>query len=422
MPLTFEQFKQLRTKGLTAQQIANFEAGNHPQYQDMVTTQPKEETFWQKLVNPKTYLKSFVEGQKELAEFSGIRPVAREMTRPFINFYSGVKELTTGQKTEKVNIPLIGEVKPTVEQAGLEKAGSALNLVSVLPFLSGAKGAVKLSSQLKNEATKIYESLLKPSASIKAKAPGIIQTGLKEGISVTKSGQRKVKALIETLDSKVDDLIAQGKATGKKIDVMNLSDYITEMKEFYKNSLGGEEIISEIDDLAIKYIQPKLKQFGRYIPIEEAQKIKQGTYKVLNKFYDKLAPVAQEIKKTLTRGIKDDIANQIKEIGDINSREKALIELKPAIDSAINRLSKHDILGLKDLMVVSGEIMATKGKLLGAPTIIWKIITSPGVKSNIAMKLNKLSDIAIKDMRLGKTGMARITAQLIDYFNNLNQE
>lgn len=418
--------------------VVNFDGNPTPQDVEEVanklglnkTAQPTEnKNFGQQLIGDIKEgvggaLKGMYESQKSAGEISGVLPFARELIRPPVSFVRGIQGLMGNEKKAKapVNIPFIGEVKPSLEMKPLESAESALNVGAMLPLAQVAKGLPKLSVALKNNAVKLYESLLKPSKAVMKKSPDVVKTALKEGIKITRGGQAKVKAMIETLSEEVDNLIAEGKAAGKNADIMKLESYITDLKKFYSDALGGEEIIKEIDNFAIDVIKPKLEKFGRYIPIEEAQKIKQATYKLSKKFYDKLAPVKEEVRKTLARGLKDDIASQIEGAGDINARSKTLIELQPAINDAVNRLSKHDILGLKDILVIGSELATTKGKSLGIPTLIWKTLSSPWTKSTIALKLNKLSDLAAKDMRAGKTATALVVAKVIDYFNNLNEE
>ena len=362
-------------------------------------------SFLQKAANPMTYINSQIQGQKQVGELTGILPAVREIARPFWSTYQSAKSLFTGKPEESLKIPFVGEVKTYSQQGALDRVISGIDVLSALPFVKAARvGVAATTPALKAAAEKLYESLLKPLKSdvrrvvgynsLQEKAASVVKTGLEQGIKITRKGQAKLTSMIDTLDTEVDSLIEEGKAAGSKIDLYKLVDYTKNLRDHYGKAFGGEELVKKLDDFTINFIKPKWDKFGQYMPIEEAQATKQATYRLIKTFGDALSgKVEDEVKKQLARGVKDDIAKQVPEIDLLNQAEKKLLDLQPALDRAIQRLSKKDIIGLSDLGVVGAEILSTKGKLLGIPSLMWKVVTSPAVKSTIAIRMNQLSKL-----------------------------
>lgn len=64
---------------------------------------------------------------------------------------------------------------------------------------------------------------------------------------------------------------------------------------------------------------------GGGIPVQLAQEIKQGTYRVLNGKYGELGSASTEAQKALARGLKDEIAKAVPDVGNLNRLESELI-------------------------------------------------------------------------------------------------
>lgn len=334
-----------------------------------------------------------------------------------------------------LDVPFLGEVKPLsadprdTESGNAQGPGETAIQAGSMYLEAGMPGASKLFSKLgpklASTAERIYRGVLKPTDKL-AKA-GVVKTGLEEAIPITERGAKRVDNLIESLNTQVDDLIATASKEGKKVDLNEIDDYVGELRDFYSNSIGGDEMVKELDDFTKKSMKALRKQYGRYIPVDKAQEIKKSTYGVVQRFYNKLSPsVTAETKKQLARGMKEEIAKQVPEVQGLNAREKKLIDFSQAIDKATNRLSKKDLITLGDAMVFTAEQASGVGAQAGLgnfPVIglLYKLASAPGVRSNLAIQLNKASKIAGKELMKGSTALPVAVSKLWDLFNKYEQ-
>jgi hypothetical protein len=63
------------------------------------------------------------------------------------------------------------------------------------------------------------------------------------------------------------------------------------------------------------------------LPVQQAQAMKQGTYKVLHGKYGEQGSAATETQKALARGLKDEVAAAVPEIAPLNAREGGLLDV-----------------------------------------------------------------------------------------------
>ena len=72
--------------------------------------------------------------------------------------------------------------------------------------------------------------------------------------------------------------------------------------------------------------KPALEMPQQNIPVQLAQKLKQGTYKVLSGKYGEAGSAATEAQKALARGLKEEIASEVPAIAGLNAHESKLID------------------------------------------------------------------------------------------------
>jgi hypothetical protein len=65
---------------------------------------------------------------------------------------------------------------------------------------------------------------------------------------------------------------------------------------------------------------------GPTMSVQDAQRLKQGTYKVLEKKYGQLGSAETEAQKALARGLKEAIAEAVPEVGPLNAKQSELIK------------------------------------------------------------------------------------------------
>jgi len=265
----------------------------------------------------------------------------------------------------------------------LSKAGSVLDPISGT-LRAGSSVLSKASKTGEKVAAGLYSSALKPSTTLPktylGRYPQVVQTGLKNAITVGKDGLETVADNIFSIDNEVSALIQKSGKTGAKVDSMEVVKALDDTVAFYKDTIGGSKYIDELDALRKEF----LMENGKSIPIERAQLLKQRTGTLLRKMYGELKSVEVEGRKALVRGLKEQVAKIVPEVGELNAKEALLIDLEKSLDRALGRIQNHQLIGLKDAVIGAGGVAATKspsGFLWGLAT---KLIDSPEIKSRIA--------------------------------------
>lgn len=303
----------------------------------------------------------------------------------------------------------------TKAQTPLAIAGATLETVpgaGIAIEKAAAKVGSKFSAPLLARAERLYQSALKPSS--KLLESGVVKTGLEEGIRVSKGGLQKTQNLIESIGDDIGRVIEAGVASGKAIPKKNLLPYLDELKNYLGNSLGGKEMVKEVDVIA----KSILKDLPQNIPVETAQKIKVTTGQLIKKYYDKLAPIQFETKKQLTRGLKEEIAAAVPEIKALNARDSKLIGLEEALGKAVGRIGNRELIGLTDVMAV-GAGLATGGGAGAAAAAVTarRLFDNPIIKSQRAIIYNHIAKNAAKLIQAGRIPAGIAAARILELFD-----
>lgn len=278
-----------------------------------------------------------------------------------------------------------------------------------------AKLGAKLTQPLVKRASKLYQSALKPVSSVLKKSPDIIETGLNEGIRVSRGGLKKTLNIIEDIGEDIGRVIDSGIAEGKAIQKKDLLPYLDEMKDYFKNVASDTDLVKEIDDLA----KSTINRLDSTIPVEKAQEIKVATQNYLRKFYNREAPLKFEVQKQVARGLKEEIAKQVPEIAKLNARDRKLIGLEEALEHAVKRIDNRNIIGLGDMIVASGGLASGGG--VGAAVslgIFRKIIENPAFKSQVAIIQNQLAKNMDKAVKAGRVPVALTIKKILDFIDS----
>lgn len=273
-----------------------------------------------------------------------------------------------------------------------------------------AKVAGKIAGPLAIRAEKLYKSALRPTEAALKKAPGVVKAGLEEGIRVSSGGKTKLVGIIDDIGEEIGKVIDDGVAKGKTVDVKNLTPYLDEMKEYFKNVIGGDKMIKEVDTLGKEWVGA----LGKKLPIEKAQAVKQATQKFVAKYYNRQAPLSFEVQKQLARGLKDEIAKQVPEIAKLNARDSKLIQLDDILESTLSKVDKRNLIGLNDIASFGAGVVGGGTAQAGAAvSLARRIIESPALKSQAAISLNKLAKNGAALMVKGRYGAALTTAKIL---------
>lgn len=231
-----------------------------------------------------------------------------------------------------------------------------------------------------------YESALKPSTTLgAAERTKIAQTGLQEGIPVSQKGFQKLGDLIDNVNQDISKTIASdpNRPVNTAPAVQNLSG----VRQRFANQVNPRSDMQAIQNAADEFTQT----FPGQIPAEQAQAVKQGTYRALgDKAYGEISTASKESQKALARGLKDELAQQFPELSNLNARDSRLINLQDSLERAVGRIGNHQLLGI-GTPIAAGAVKAVSGsgKLAAIAGVMKAVLDNPSVKSNLAIALSQ---------------------------------
>lgn len=285
--------------------------------------------------------------------------------------------------------------------------GLATQLALTKPLLKEA-GAVRTSGM----PERLYQSALKPSTTLPpAKVAGMVKTGLESEIPVSAAGAEKLGSLIDDLNAKITAKVQQSGATVNKYAV---ASRLGETAQEFSQQVNPAKDLNAISRSGNEF----LKMQPTEIPATQAQAIKQGTYQQIRKSYGQMSNATVESQKALARGIKEELATQIPEIGDLNAKESALLGLDKAMERAVGRIGNLNMMGIGTPIAAGAAGAITGRSSIGVISgIVKAVIDDPIVKSKIAIAMAKhgslaqaASRLAAYSAALGKAASASVPA------------
>lgn len=286
---------------------------------------------------------------------------------------------------------------------------------------SGARpiGAPPGAGLVENTARRLMKSALKPNLSedVSGAGPRAVTTLLEEGIPVSQKGVQMGEQIVDKINAEIKGRIAR---SGAKIDKATAEPYVKELLDNFIKQVAPLEdmgairkVWEELDqhpllpkdtpavpestvdtgvlDASGKPItrtvpgQPGVKAEG--IPVQQAQELKQGTYRAIGKrAYGERKGARVEAEKTLARWLKDEIADAVPEVKPLNARESKLLEALPMAERRVLREANNNPLGF-------GIFAAHPGRLA-----LWMADRSGAFKSLVAQWLYRSRGVKIPEL------------------------
>ncbi len=249
--------------------------------------------------------------------------------------------------------------------------------------------AGKASEFIKGQAADLYQSALKPANTAKAIRSGVndtaVQTGLDQGITVSKDGLAKLADKIAETNQKMSDAIPTG--TGQTINKYAVASRLTPLAEDAAKQVNPGADLRSISKAGQEFINSNPMQ----IPVEDAAALKSGTYQSLgNKAYGELKGASIEAQKTLARGLKEELINQFPELKGLGQLDQQLYQLQPMLEKAAARIGNHQVFGIGTPAVALGtEALTHSWKATLAASAAKLIVDQPAIKSRLAIMLQK---------------------------------
>lgn len=301
--------------------------------------------------------------------------------------------------------------------AGLQSGGDPKTMgtaAAAAGATSGVMGAAKAMLPSKTAlAKRLYQSALKPPPSMDAaERQAIIDTGLKEGITLDPDVVANVQGRISAINEKIAKEIEERSAAGATVDPEAVAKYTDRSKARFQTvnpeadtsaiEASKQEFLRNQPQAPYTKIRPTLdpdeatvRPFTPEgqgstplpIPLKSAQAQKVKTYAKLKDSYGEQSTAIREAQKDLARGLKDGIVQAFPEIAQLNARESALL----ALESSLERFAGRE--GNKQLIGLGMPMTATALHSAGAPviplTLLKTALEQPEIKSRLAIALAK---------------------------------
>jgi hypothetical protein len=213
-----------------------------------------------------------------------------------------------------------GLVDPKNIPAGLVMGGA-------LPVVAGVSGKAgdAISRGLESGSKRLMQSAIKPT--IKQLKTGDAETAvntlLQRGLNPSEGGVNKLRALIDDLDNQIGAKIAGSTATVDKGAVLNR---LAQTQQGFRTQVSPTADLAAIRAVGDDFLShPSFPLPQTQIPVQAAQDLKQGTYRVLAKKYGQMGGAETEAQKALARGLKEEIAAAVPEVAGMNAELSKLI-------------------------------------------------------------------------------------------------
>lgn len=218
---------------------------------------------------------------------------------------------------------------------GSPELGGVTNMaIQAIPSLLGMGAGKAAAPVLERGAEKLMHSALKPQGKdiVSGDAAKAIDTLLRADATVSPKGAAKIRGLISKLEGEVKVLVAGASKTSTEaglpaatVDKAYVaSEVMKELKKFRNQVNPGadtKEILKSWDEFN--------KLVGSKIPVEQAQSLKQGTYKLLSDKYAKQGTVENvpgtQAQMSMARGLRKGVEDAVPGVGNLTAQESSLI-------------------------------------------------------------------------------------------------
>lgn len=272
-------------------------------------------------------------------------------------------------------------------------AGTVGGVAAANQIQPGRQAAANLKNQAAGAAPgstlseRMYQSSLKPSTKYPMdKVQSMVKTGLEQGIPVSAEGVEKLGGLIDDLNGKIQARIDAGTAAGTTVNRYKVASRLADTYADVSNQANPEKAQTAVGKAGNEFLRNQPTE----IPISKAQEVKIGTYRQISKSYGQLSSAAIESQKALARGLKEEIATAFPEIADLNAKESQFIGLDGALQSAVKRITNHQLVGIGTPIAAGAVAGITKSTKLGAIAgVVKAVMDDPVLKSKLAIALNR---------------------------------
>jgi len=211
-----------------------------------------------------------------------------------------------------------------------------------------------IGKTLSQGANKLMTSALKPNKKQLESGEGAraVKTMLEEGVNPTLErtmfgrGIDTLEGKIGELNSQISNIIQNSTGTVSKSSVINYLDNLLDKAQY---SLTPKSDMAAVQAVKDEFIAHPLATMEN-IPVQLAQKLKQGTYKSIgSKNFNELGGSTKEALRAGSKGLKEGIVAAEPSVNALNAREGDLINALDIAESRAYQALKNNPAGLAGL-------------------------------------------------------------------------
>lgn len=216
-------------------------------------------------------------------------------------------------------------------------------------------GATPLAAELLNRGAKrLMMSAIKPAKSELESGAGqrAVNTMLEEGVNPTLNrtifgrGLDTLENKIGELNNQISTIIQNSKGNVSKSQVIG---YLDDLLDKAKYSLAPESDMAAVQAVKDQFIAHPLAT-NENIPIQLAQKLKQGTYKSIGtKNFNEIGGYTKEALRAGAKGLKEGVASAEPSVAALNAKEGDLINALDVAESRAYQALKNNPAGIAGL-------------------------------------------------------------------------
>lgn len=238
----------------------------------------------------------------------------------------------------------------------------------------------------------LYETTAKLGTTLtKDQRARMVDTALDNDLPPTQAGVQKLDSLADDIHRQIDSLVSKSVKADEGVPVSAVFRYLKQLRQ----EKGGIKIDSKEDLAAIDAYAKKLKaaadKSGKsHYTAADLQVIKKDLYEKINWKAKRMTdtPIEEGIYKNIARGAKEGVEELVPKSKALNAEWGKLLELKPELQRAANRIENRDIVSLSSLPLMIGGGIA--GDLKGAAAGLGlSALLHPKVSGAAAIWLNK---------------------------------
>lgn len=239
---------------------------------------------------------------------------------------------------------------------------------------------------------RLYESVLKPTKTVLKQSAAygrggfagaldeMLDTGLKEGIPLSKAGLDKIDTINAGINDEIDRRIAGAPGSISPVDIArrgadSATNYAKDptatrelaqtrnvLEDFMRNTSTS---VTSPANFAAGQVSPQTVLTPQDLSPTDTQEMKKAIYANLKRqAFGERKGAETETRKALARGAKEELEQAVPGIGALNARESRLKFLETALDDAMPRLGNRDVISLTDYISLLPALAHAAGAMV----------------------------------------------------------